>query len=180
MGFVIEEGLIRTYQEGIDSIIDQLGKKVVLVMPQPETLCPNCYYDGRKKRSSNKYKSSNPNPAGPLNKTFVDGQICPVCQGRGKIKEEQRTIEIKATVRWSPKELITYVNGKIYIPNDICKIKTYSSYTNDIKTAIEFHVAAEEPIEGSPVLLKCRRDEGYVPRGLKYNRYVEAYLKRIT
>ena len=60
MAFTIPESLIRVYQDGIDSIINELGKKVVLIMPQKETRCPNCGYDGRQRRSNGKYNASNP------------------------------------------------------------------------------------------------------------------------
>ena len=76
MAFEISENLIDIYQDGIDSIINQLGKKVVMVPPQNEIDCPNCYYDGRRRKSSNRKDPNNPNPAGPLNKDFTNGQIC--------------------------------------------------------------------------------------------------------
>jgi len=181
MAFNISDGLIRIYQDGIDSIIDQLGKKVVLVMPQKEELCPNCWYDGRMKRSSGRYKANNPNPIGPLNKPFQNGQICPVCQGRGKIDDgTKKQIEIKATVKWSPKEFINYENGKVIIPTNVCKIKTYATKANDINNAVEILVAADEPTENAPLLHKCRLHQEIIARGLRYNRYVEAYLIRTT
>ena len=148
MAFNITEQLIRTYQEGIDAIIEQLGKKVILVMPQDDDLCPNCFYDGRNQRSSGRYKSSNPNPPGPLNKPFKNGQICPVCQGRGKITQgDKETIEIKATVKWSPEELLSTNAGKIILPTNICKVKTYATHAENFKNAVDIYIASEEPVE---------------------------------
>lgn len=179
MGFIIGDNIIDIYQDGIDSIINQLGKKVILIMPQKETNCPNCYFDGRNNRSTGRYVESNPNPLGALNKPFKNGQRCPVCQGRGKISEGKSQIQIKATVKWGPKEYIEEDRGQIILPNNICKIKTFATYAENIKNAIEFHVAAYETTEGSPKLLKCKLEQEPVARGLKYNRYVEAYLKRV-
>lgn len=39
-------------------------------------ICPNCIYDPNLKKSSNKYKTGGPKP-------FVDGRICPYCNGAG-------------------------------------------------------------------------------------------------
>jgi len=179
MAFNIPDSLVRTYQDGIDSIIEQLGKKVVLIMPQKETNCPNCYFDGRNKRSAGRYIASNPNPLGPLNKPFADGTQCPVCKGRGRISTGKTQIEIKATVKWGPKEYIKEDKGQIILPNNICRIKTYSTHAEDIKNAIELHVASYEAVEGSPTLLKCKLDQEPVGRGLRYSRYFEAYLRRV-
>jgi len=181
MAFIITEQLIRTYQEGIDAIINQLGKKTVLVMPQDDTVCPNCYYDGRNQRSNGRYKSNNPNPPGALNKPFSLGQVCPVCQGRGKISlNGKETIELVATVKWGPKDFVYTNRGQTIIPTDICKIKTFATYAEDFKNAVEIHVAAEEPVEGEPELTKCALYKNIVPRGLKYSRYFEAYLKKVN
>ena len=39
-------------------------------------LCPNCIYDPNLKKSANKYKVGGPKP-------FVNGRICPYCNGAG-------------------------------------------------------------------------------------------------
>ena len=181
MAFEITDNQIRVYQEGIDAIIEQLGKKVVFVSSPTEIICPNCYYDGRRKRSSGRRNPNNPNPAGPLNINFKDGTICPVCRGRGKLTQSQNRKEIKATVNWRPKDYVTDQEGTspVIFPDGICKIKTYSSYTDDIKNAHEILVAFDEETEGSPNMARCKLKTIPAPRGLKYNRYVEAFLEVI-
>lgn len=181
MAFEITDNQIRVYQEGIDAIIEQLGKKVVLVGSPNETICPNCYYDGRRKRSTGRRNPNNSNPDGPLKIYFKDGTICPVCRGRGKITVSQNRKEIKATVTWRPKDYVTDPNGtsQVVLPDGICKIKTYSSYTEDIKNAHEILVAFDEQIEGDPNLARCKLKSMPAPRGLKFNRYVVVFLEAI-
>ena len=180
MAFQISENLIRVYQDGIDSIIDQLGRDVTLILPQKEDDCPNCGYDAMRKRSNNKYNASNPNPAGPLNKPFVNGQVCPVCQGRGKLKSTKRIKVIKATVRWNPKDYVVDDSGKMVnmVYNNMCKIKTYATYYHDVKHAVEFLVPSAEVAEANPEMLKCKLTREPSARGLKYSRYIEVFLKR--
>jgi len=178
MAFNISERLIDTYQEGIDSIIEQLGKEVIIVKNPIVGDCPNCGYDKRRKRSNGRYNTNNPNPEGALNKPFVNGQRCPVCNGRGTINSTDQQVIIKATIKWDPKELYTLENGDtVKFSEDICKIKTYATHFDDIKKAEEFLVAYDEAVEGSPKHIKCKLFKGPTPRGLKYSRYTVAYLK---
>jgi len=180
MAFVITDRQIRTYQEGIDAIINQLGKTLILVQPPKQTNCPNCVYDQRRKRSAGRYTSSNPNPLGPLHKPFNNGQVCPVCQGKGLLKSEQSQVEIKATMKWSPNERVTNDEGQqVYLSDDIVKIKTFVSHFDDFNNAIQYLVAYDENVEDSPNLVRCKPYIKAVPRGLKYNRYFIAYLQRI-
>ena len=176
MAFTIDDNIIRIYQDGIDAIIDQLGKKLILINPRNDSDCPNCGFAFG--RSNGRYNSSNPNPAGPLNKPFVDGQICPVCQGRGKIKEAEDSTEIVSTIEWEPKEEVAGTKRTIVFPRDVCKCKTYSSYLKQIEDATEFLVAYDEITEGDPNLVKCTMFRKPVPRGLKYNRYCEFFLRK--
>jgi hypothetical protein len=179
MAFVITAQQINTYQEGIDAIINQLGKSIKIINDPVETICPNCYYDSNTKRSSGRYKSDNPETLnGPLHKPFVDGQRCPVCKGRGKLTETPNETEIKATIKWNPKEDIINDDGtRVALPDGICRIKTFVTNYNKIKNAKEFQVAFNEPTQGSPEYISCYLFRQPVPRGLKYNRYLEAWLK---
>lgn len=180
--FEISDKQIEVYQEGIDAIIEQLGKKVLLIGKPKEIICPNCYYDGRRKRSSGRRNPNNPNPLGSaLNIFFEDGTVCPVCRGRGKLTDSQNTKEIKATVKWNPRDYTENSSdtGGVVLPDGICKIKTYSIYTNDIKNSHEILVTYDEPVEGSPNFAKCILKRAIAPRGLKSNRYIEAYLELV-
>lgn len=179
MSFTISEKQIDIYQEGIDAIINQLGKNIFIINNPVEIVCPNCYYDSKLKRSSGRYKSDNPNTLnGPLNKVFQDGQKCPVCRGQGKLISERNDTQIKATIKWNPREDVVNDDGtRVALPDGVCKIKTFSSNYSIIKNAKEFRVAFDEQTEGSPNYVACSLYRQPVPRGLKYNRYLEAYLK---
>jgi len=179
MSFEIGDNIIRVYQDGIDAIINQLGKAVLIIKNPTETVCPNCHWDSNKQRSSGRYKTDNPNTLnGPLNKPFVNGQVCPVCRGYGKLVSERNNLQIKATTIWNPQEEIMDDNGtKIALPNGVCKLKTFSSYYDDVVGAKEFQVAFDEKTEGSPKFANCEMFKKPTPRGLKYNRYMVFYLR---
>lgn len=75
--------VIALWETKVTEMFDNIGKTgTVHEAPTPSD-CPNCIYDSVRKRSKNIYDSSNPNPAGALNKSFASGQICPVCNGAG-------------------------------------------------------------------------------------------------
>ena len=181
MAFEITDNLVRIYQEGIDGVIDQLGKKVIFVGSPTETICPNCYYDARRKRSTGRLNPNNTNPSGPLNIFFENGTTCPVCRGRGKLTQTENRKEILATVKWNPRDYVSDSTGtsNVILPDGICKIKTYSSYTDDIKNAKQILVAFDEQVEGAPNMAACTLLRMPSPRGLRYNRYVEAYLEAV-
>jgi len=180
MAFTIPDRLIDIYQDGIDAIINQLGKTVRLVMPQRELDCPNCGYDGRGRRSNGRYNTNNPNPAGKLNKVFARGQVCPVCNGRGRIKDAvASTISILATTRWDPNEFLESPNGRVRMPAGVCKLKTFASNAKNIEDALEFHVAYDEANEGAPRFKKCKLYRQIAPRGLKYSRYIEFFVRMV-
>lgn len=179
MAFTIPDNLVDVYQDNIDALINNFGKKVVITLPQKEEDCPNCGYDAINQRSNNKYNTNNPNTLnGPLHKPFTNGQRCPVCKGRGRIKSGSRNKEIKATVNWDPKEYYMENGVNIRLPEGTCKLKTFSSYIDDVEDAVDFQVAGPEPVEGNPRLIRCKLYKDVKPRGLKYNRYIEFYVKR--
>jgi Zn ribbon nucleic-acid-binding protein len=133
MAFNISDRLIDTYQEGIDAIIEQLGKSVIIVKNPVVTDCPNCGYDKRRNRSNGTYNTNNPNPIGQLNKEFVNGQVCPVCSGRGQINSSDQHLEIKATLKWNPYEMMTLEKDDVVIitvSNNSKKEEVYSILTN--------------------------------------------------
>ena len=182
MTFVIKDSQIATYQSGINAIIDQLGKWVIAISPPKYTMCPNCKFDASRGRSSGIYKTDNPNPSGPLNKPFAAGQVCPVCQGAGKIQSSQNRTQFKATTLWNPKEdYYTDNAGKtMMFPDGTCKIKSYITYFDAVKNADSFEVAYDEQTVGSPNYVRCKLLTEPTPRGLKESIYFVAYLKRDT
>ena len=79
-------------------------------------LCPNCIYDPNLKKSANKYKVGGPKP-------FVNGRICPYCNGAGShgiVKVEA----VYLAVIWDYKY---WINKPINIQNPTGMIQTISS-----------------------------------------------------
>jgi surface protein len=76
-------------------------------------LCPNCIYDPSLKKSANKYKQGGPKP-------FVNGRICPYCNGagfNGLVKVEEAYL----AVIWEYKY---WINKPINIQNPTGMIQT--------------------------------------------------------
>ena len=78
---IISTELKAVFKNAIDALIENSALTVPCALLYGDTIhteCTNCYIDIASKKSSNRYKSG-----GPI--VFVDGQICPYCDGRGLI-----------------------------------------------------------------------------------------------
>ncbi|HNU60638.1 MAG TPA: hypothetical protein PKL04_00400 [Methanofastidiosum sp.] len=73
------EMIYEIYQPNIAAIKHQLGRSVNIVYKENEVGCPNCFYDGVNKTSTNRYR-----PSGPI--AFTKG-TCPYCKGIGMITQ---------------------------------------------------------------------------------------------
>jgi hypothetical protein len=71
------EMIYEIYQPNIAAIKHQLGRPVDIVYKESESGCPNCFYDGVNKTSTNRYRATGPIP-------FTKG-TCPYCKGIGMI-----------------------------------------------------------------------------------------------
>lgn len=74
-----------TFNSSLQQLMSDLGRTIWIHLQPYQQNCPNCLWDNRTQKSANRYRSINPNPIGPLNKPFQDGQRCPVCNGLGKL-----------------------------------------------------------------------------------------------
>jgi formylglycine-generating enzyme required for sulfatase activity len=89
------------YNEQMNMLLSSTGLTTKCLLNYGVTkkdLCPNCVYDPNLKKSANKYKTG-----GPI--SFVDGRICPYCNGvgyRGQIKVE----EIYCSILWNYKDWV--------------------------------------------------------------------------
>jgi surface protein len=67
------------YNQQMDTLLANTGLATKCLLNYGVTkkdLCPNCIYDPNLKKSANKYKTGGPKP-------FVNGRICPYCNGAG-------------------------------------------------------------------------------------------------
>ena len=105
-------------QDGIDTMIQELGKPCKIVMAGAGGPCPNCVYDGGLQKSSGAYNGTGPKPfARPP---------CPVCRGTGEdpAKAEEyaiRTFGIRRDLK--PNEII--LPPSVTRPVAIARIKGF-------------------------------------------------------
>lgn len=99
--------------------------------------CPNCLYDTISARSSNQYQINGPIP-------FINGQICPYCNGIGKLsftKEEILYLGIIKPGFFNMQSLdlenVNFVDGKI---QSLSKIDTYAVLKNASHIIIDTNI----------------------------------------
>lgn len=97
--FQLDPTTLATVENGIDSLIHQLGKQCKLEYEagaDSETQCPNCNYDPNTNRSSNIYNGVGPKP--------FQGGKCPVCKGKGYMPRSGVRYDIvQLLIDWQPK-----------------------------------------------------------------------------
>lgn len=122
-------------------------------------LCPNCIYDPSLKKSANKYKIGGPKP-------FVDGRICPYCNGAG-YNGIVKVDEIYLAVIWDYKY---WINKPINIQNPTGFIQTICdrSLLDKIKKAKDLTVVYTT--NNSNPLFKLSEEPN--PNGLGDNNYL--------
>ena len=90
--------MVSTHEYLADALIDgPTGHVCQLIYPVTKnSVCPNCIYSPRQKRSSNIYKSGGPVP-------FENHTTCPWCGGEGRSSREMKE-DIRLRVYWSQKD----------------------------------------------------------------------------
>jgi formylglycine-generating enzyme required for sulfatase activity len=155
-------GLKNIYNEQMDALLANTGLATKCLLNYGITkkdLCPNCIYDPALKKSANKYKIGGPKP-------FVDGRICPYCNGLGShglVKIEP----IYLAVIWDYKY---WINKPINIQNPTGFIQTICSKAllDKIKKAKDLTVIYST-VNSNP-LFKLSEEPN--PAGLGDNNYI--------
>lgn len=107
--FEIEEDDV-AYATGVfDDMLVEYGKPCKLSFQTTETVCPNCIVNPRTGESTNRYKTGGPLP-------FVAGEICPVCEGRGRIGGSGSYTLITMTIDWTPKAWMNIGAESVRVP----------------------------------------------------------------
>lgn len=166
--FTISPKIRKIAQDGIDDLIDQLGKDCLLVYPSVQEDCPNCVFDPTTGRSSGVYKTGGPRP-------FPRGSICPVCRGKGTIDSDHTDV-IRLLCTWNPKQFVMLA-GNIERPYSVLQTKGYMTDVPKIIQArrlivqlpIEPYVRATFELMSEPI------DPGNIIQG----RYFIALWKQI-
>ena len=163
----ISQDLIEIYQGRIDSLINQLGKNVLLEFNPIKEPCTNCEFDVIKNRSNGIYKTGGSIP-------FPRGQKCPYCKGLGFL-ETQTTKCIKCLIKWSPKELRNY-NISVQKYTNIVRLKTFLTDADDMiraKTALVDYDISDMFAQ------RVRLIRGPIPVGLREDRYCISFWEII-
>lgn len=131
-GRLVTNSVKRVFKVKMDELLSDLGRPIVLNLHPTVSDCPNCTFNSVLGKSNNIYDPLNPNPLnGPLNKVFLDGQRCPVCNGQGTLNIP-RTITYTATIskRFTEREILEAKIRKV-TPSTI-KTTTVIDSFNDI------------------------------------------------
>ena len=87
--------VVQIMYDAIDDMIFNWGKDCQLIFPGPIIPCNNCVFDSIGRRNMNAYRTGGPIP-------FGQGQVCPVCNGKGTINAPEVTKIIHMVLRWNP------------------------------------------------------------------------------
>lgn len=110
--FNIDADDLQTIQGIFDDMLTTFGSPCKVVYTTTETVCPNCIINPRTGESTNRYKSGGPVP-------FSAGEVCPVCDGTGKIPGTEQTATLTMVIDWIPKPWMNIdatTNNLIRIP----------------------------------------------------------------
>ncbi len=155
----IGDDIIEIYQSRIDSVINQLGKDVLLKFDPIRSPCPNCVFDPIRKRSAGIYITGGPRP-------FRRGRQCPWCKGHGF---EETSVEkcIRCLVKWNPRDAKDY-GISLRDHNSVVRFKAAFTEFDDMvraKTAIS-NKAIQDQLK-----LRVRLIKSPIMVGLRETRY---------
>jgi hypothetical protein len=163
----ISQELIEIYQGRIDSLINQLGKNILLEFDPIKEPCTNCEFDIIRNRSNGIYKTGGSIP-------FARGSKCPYCKGLGFL-EIKTTKCIKCLIKWRPRE---FRNFGISI-NKNYNIVRLKGFLTDIDDFMRAKTAIIDYDISNIFMQRVRLIKGPVPVGLREDRYCVSYWELI-
>ena len=168
--FDIPGGLIDDHEWMADELIDgPTGQECQLTYPATNnTVCPNCKFDPRTKRSSGIYK-----PGGPI--PFENHTQCPWCNGEGR-SSRPVTSDIRLRIYWRPQDWTGFTNRSFENPEGMAMVIGYMTDLPDLEKAAT--VTLNRDIKGIHHW-KTEREGEAIPHGLRQNRYFIQFLKRV-
>lgn len=102
----IKEQHIKLYKKAIDTIRNDLGRNIIIVMEDIKAPCPNCGFDHTNEMSDGFFTPDDPYPGGIQGKNKLIGPqefkntYCPVCENDGMILTPGEPRETEALVEW--------------------------------------------------------------------------------
>ncbi|UCG02427.1 MAG: hypothetical protein JSW11_00245 [Candidatus Heimdallarchaeota archaeon] len=163
----ISDIIVDVYQDCLDSLINQLGKNVILNFMPQKIECPNCEYDTLRRRSTGVYKTGGPRP-------FLFKTKCPYCHGVGFLEMEINKC-IKCLIKWNPSSLVNW-GISVEDHESVVRLKTYLDHLEDLMKA---ETAIVQYDSMGFVKLKVRRIIDPVPAGLREDRYCISFWELI-
>lgn len=165
--FNIPSEVFDTHEWVADEFIDgELGSTCTLTFPAKREACDNCLYDTHTNRSANIYRTGGPIP-------FNNHQICPRCQGVGKLSEPV-TDSIRLRVYWEP-SYWKDIGVKVADPEGICVVIGYMADLPKLERANTILLNDElKNIRN----YRCARDGEALPWGFRRDRYFQQMMKR--
>ena len=167
---IITNELKTLYKDMINELIRQgsLSLPCKLIYEGSKFIeCDNCYIDPISHKSSSIYK-----PGGPI--TFVEGQICPYCNGVGGIYSEASDI-IYMLVLFDYKYWINF-NSKIHSPEGL--VQTISKFEDYAKIKSCNQIIIDTNIQDYTQSFYVRNSEPE-PCGFGDSSYIFTYWKKI-
>jgi len=120
--FELDADTLQTVEDGIGTLIHQLGKWCQLVYESGNTVCNNCQFDPVTQRSSGIYNGVGPRP-------FRGGR-CPVCKGSGFLPGTGTTVEtVQLLMDWQPKpwQFFNPQDTQVRIPQGMVSTKGFAA-----------------------------------------------------
>lgn len=164
--FNIPDSVITTFQDGIDTLIRQLGKTVKLIYDPTIIDCPNCVFDPIGNKSANRFR--------PGKQPFSDARRCPYCRGRGKT-EQENSEEITALIKFNPRDYKKY-GISVQDPSLLVRMKTFLTDVIKIQRATSAIIDLQTK---GVIKTTCRRLKDPIPTGLAVSRYAITFWQRI-
>lgn len=162
----VSDNTIQIFQDGIDTLINQLGKSVKLIYPPTIIACPNCINDPIGNKPANRFRP------GPMR--FSDGRRCPYCRGTKKTEQENSEV-IQGLIQVKPRDYKRY-GISVQDPGGLIRVKTFISDVIKIERATHAIVDIQKQ---NIIKMKCRKIREPIPTGLRDSRYAITFFERV-
>lgn len=161
-------------QEGVDFIIDNLGRDCTVFYQATNIDCPNCIQNPKTHESTGRYKAGGPEP-------FPLGEVCPVCNGAGSLAGTAVSQTIRMLLDWEPKKWdAIWANAQdpdriLRKPGGVVWSKGYMADLPKILTATHIILDSNNNLQGNKFTLY---GEPTAPGNIVQNRYFVCYWQR--
>lgn len=168
--FTLTPDIIQLAKNGIDDLLNQLGKKCLLQYSPKQIFCPNCTYDPVAKKSRNIWISG-----GPI--SFPNGTTCPMCEGVG-YKFETATDTITMLCHTDKRKWVTKLPPNVQISDGAVETKGYLS---DLEKVLRAEVMIVQPDLSPYITWKYKLyGEPTNPSNIIQDRYFLAIWERMA